>query len=55
MDIRAPIHIDLDFELWTIDGKVFDARRLLGRPTILVPCGHFPAHLGVLSVSCSRR
>jgi len=32
----ARVQIDLDFELLTLDGEVFNARRLLGRPTILV-------------------
>jgi hypothetical protein len=31
-----PVRIDLDFELMTLDGEAFPARRLLGRPTILV-------------------
>jgi hypothetical protein len=31
-----PVRIDLDFELMTLDGQIFPARRLLGRPTILV-------------------
>jgi hypothetical protein len=30
------MQIDLDFDLHTVDGEVFHARRLLGRPTILV-------------------
>jgi hypothetical protein len=30
------VRIDLDFDLMTLDGEVFPARRLLGRPTILV-------------------
>jgi len=30
------MQIDLDFDLRTLDGQIFDARRLLGRPTILV-------------------
>jgi len=30
------VHIDLDFEVLTLDGQVFSARQLLGRPTILV-------------------
>jgi len=30
------VQIDLDFELLTLDGEVFNAGRLLGRPTILV-------------------
>jgi len=32
----ASVQIDLDFELLTLDGEVFNAGRLLGRPTILV-------------------
>jgi len=31
-----PVRIDLDFDLMTLDGQIFAARRLLGRPTILV-------------------
>ncbi len=31
-----PVRIDLDFDLVTLDSEVFPARRLLGRPTILV-------------------
>ena len=39
--MRGPSHheavrIDLDFDLMTVDGEVFRANRLLGRPTILV-------------------
>jgi hypothetical protein len=30
------MRIDLDFELRTTDGSPFPARRLLGRPTILI-------------------
>ena len=30
------MQIDLDFELLSLDGEIFNARRLLGRPTILV-------------------
>jgi hypothetical protein len=30
------MRIDLNLELFTLDGEVFPARRLLGRPTILV-------------------
>ena len=30
------LRIDLDFDLQTVDGEVFPARGLLGRPTILV-------------------
>ena len=30
------VQIDLDFDLVTLGGEVFPARRLLGRPTILV-------------------
>lgn len=30
------VRIDLDLELFTLDGEVFPVRRLLGRPTILV-------------------
>ena len=30
------MQIDIDFDLLTLDGEVFNARRLLGRPTILV-------------------
>ena len=30
------VRIDLDFDLMTVDGNVFPARRLLGRPTILI-------------------
>jgi hypothetical protein len=30
------VRIDLDFDLVTVDGKVFPARELLGRPTVLV-------------------
>jgi len=30
------VRIDLEFELITVDGAVFPARRLLGRPTILI-------------------
>ena len=33
---HGPVQIDLDFDLLTVDGEVFAARRLLGRPTILV-------------------
>jgi len=29
------MHIDLAFEVLTLDGQVFSARRLLGRATIL--------------------
>jgi hypothetical protein len=31
-----PVRIDLDFDLMTVDGGVFHAHELLGRPTILV-------------------
>jgi hypothetical protein len=31
-----PVRIDLDFDLMTLDGRIFPASRLLGRPTILV-------------------
>jgi hypothetical protein len=31
-----PVRIDLDFDLMTVDGEVFPARRLLGRATILI-------------------
>ena len=34
--IMFPVRIDFDFDLMTLDGEVFPARRLLGRPTILV-------------------
>jgi hypothetical protein len=30
------VRIDLDFDLTTVDGQVFPAHRLLGRPTILI-------------------
>jgi hypothetical protein len=30
------MQIDLDFDLLTVDGEVFHAIRLLGRPTVLV-------------------
>ncbi len=30
------VRIDLDLDLFTLDGDVFPVRRLLGRPTILV-------------------
>ncbi len=30
------MRIDLDFDLTTMDGQVFPARELLGKPTILV-------------------
>jgi hypothetical protein len=30
------VPIDLDFDLVTVEGEVFNARRLLGRPTILI-------------------
>lgn len=30
------MRIDLDFDLLTVDGRVFAARGLLGRPTVLV-------------------
>jgi len=33
---HGPVRIDLDFDLMTVDGDVFPAHRLLGRPTILV-------------------
>jgi hypothetical protein len=33
---HGPVQIDLDFDLMTVDGGVFPARELLGRPTILV-------------------
>jgi hypothetical protein len=33
---HGPVRIDLDFDLMTVDGKVFRARELLGRPTVLV-------------------
>ncbi len=32
----VPVRIDLDFDLMTLDGQIFPASRLLGRPTILV-------------------
>ena len=34
--IMFPVRIDLSFDLMTLDGEAFPARRLLGRPTILV-------------------
>lgn len=30
------VRIDLNLDLFTLDGEVFPVRRLLGRPTILV-------------------
>jgi len=33
---HVPVRIDLDFDLVTVQGELFPARRLLGRPTILV-------------------
>jgi hypothetical protein len=30
------VRIDLDFDLMAVDGNVYPARRLLGRPTILI-------------------
>ena len=33
---HVPVPIDLDFDLLTLDGEVFPASQLLGRPTILV-------------------
>jgi hypothetical protein len=30
------VRIDLDFDVLTVEGQAFPARRLLGRPTILV-------------------
>jgi hypothetical protein len=33
---HGPVRIALDFDLITVDGEVFPARRLLGRPTILI-------------------
>lgn len=30
------MRIDLEFDLFTVDGEVFHASRLLGRPTVLV-------------------
>jgi len=30
------VRINLDFDLITVDGNVYPARRLLGRPTILI-------------------
>jgi hypothetical protein len=30
------INVDLDFDLLTVEGEVFHANRLIGRPTILV-------------------
>ncbi len=32
----VPVRIDLDFDLMTLDGQIFPASRLFGRPTILV-------------------
>jgi len=33
---HGSVRIDLDFDIITVDGDVFLARRLLGRPTILI-------------------
>lgn len=33
---HGPVRIDLDFDLTSLNGKVFPASRLLGLPTILV-------------------
>ena len=30
------VRIDLDFDLMTVDGNIYPAHRLLGRPTILI-------------------
>ncbi len=32
----GPVRIDLDFDLMTVDGNIYPAHRLLGRPTILI-------------------
>lgn len=34
--IMFSVAIDLDFDLLTLNGEAFPARRLLGRPTIVV-------------------
>ena len=33
---RSVVPIDLNFDVQTVDGDVFHANRLMGRPTILV-------------------
>jgi len=48
------MQIDIDFDLLTLDGEVFNARRLLGRPTILVLLRYLPLVRAVILRFCGK-